>query len=117
MKRVLLTALVLAAGCFNVDERPCTFSCGPNGECPDDYQCLKDGYCHLHGDTTSCGYSDLSVVDVAPPEDLSALDGPVVQPDAGAVNGTACTSGSQCLSGHCADGVCCNNACTSACNA
>ena len=35
--------------------------------------------------------------------------------DSGPANGTACTSGSQCGSGFCADGVCCNNACSGTC--
>src|SRR5581483_1274449 len=32
-------------------------------------------------------------------------------------NGAACTAGSQCMSGDCVDGVCCESACTAACNA
>jgi hypothetical protein len=34
-----------------------------------------------------------------------------------AANGSSCSSGGQCASGFCVDGVCCNNACTSACQA
>ncbi|HMY17251.1 MAG TPA: VCBS repeat-containing protein, partial [Polyangium sp.] len=34
-----------------------------------------------------------------------------------APNGTSCSSAAECTSGHCIDGVCCNNACTGACNA
>ncbi len=71
MMRVLLMALALAAvslaGCFNIDEPPCSYSCGPNGECPDDYSCASDNYCHLHG-TGICFYSDAAV---APQEDGS----------------------------------------------
>ena len=32
-------------------------------------------------------------------------------------NGAACATGSQCLSGHCVDGSCCNSACGGACQA
>jgi len=46
------------------------------------------------------------------------LDGPL--PDAGPLtltaNGKACTSDAQCLSGHCADGYCCNLPCTAPCS-
>jgi len=44
-------------------------------------------------------------------------DGPrdtVVNPD-GAVNGTACTTNSQCANDHCVDKVCCESACTGTC--
>jgi hypothetical protein len=32
-------------------------------------------------------------------------------------NGTACTTGSECVSGNCVDGVCCNTACNALCQA
>jgi hypothetical protein len=73
MKRLLVALALLAPACFNVDERPCSFACGPGGACPDDYQCLADGYCHLHGDPAECGYSDMSMPDL-PPMDLSTPD-------------------------------------------
>ena len=60
----LLASLVaLVAGCFHVNESPCSYACGPNGACPTDYQCLSDGYCHKNGDTASCGYPDLAPQD------------------------------------------------------
>jgi len=53
-------------------------------------------------------------------------DGPVVRPDAGRMDagrdvppkaqGTPCGTAGECASGFCKDGVCCNNACTDACN-
>jgi len=58
-------------------------------------------------------------------------DGPVVRPDAGRpdggrmdagrdvppkAQGTSCGAARECASGFCKDGVCCNNACTDACN-
>jgi Concanavalin A-like lectin/glucanases superfamily len=60
--------------------------------------------------------ADLAVPDLASRQDLRMpdLSGTV---DAGAVNGTACSSGTQCMSGHCADGVCCNTACSGSCTA
>jgi hypothetical protein len=75
MMCAVATALGLAAGgCFNVDERPCSYACGPNGECPDNYMCLGDGYCHLHGQMTSCGYSDLAAGGQDGPIDLLTPD-------------------------------------------
>jgi hypothetical protein len=62
MRHVLLVAaLVSFAGCFEPDEPLCAFSCGDNGLCPDDYMCLADGYCHLHGDPTACVFPDAAV--------------------------------------------------------
>jgi hypothetical protein len=75
MRFVLLLALTLG-GCFNIDEPPCAYACGPGGACPDDYTCGSDNYCHLHG-TGVCQFSDASVVpDLAVPEgmDLSVPD-------------------------------------------
>ncbi len=72
--RTLLLSLALAgsllvSGCFNIDEPPCSYSCGPNGECPEDYSCGSDNYCHLHG-TGICFYSDAAVA----PEQDGSLD-------------------------------------------
>jgi hypothetical protein len=51
--------------------------------------------------------------DVAlPPDTTPDLPPPTNQP-----LGTACTKGSECKSGHCFDGVCCNDACTDGCSA
>ncbi len=64
MRALTLTMALFCAGCFGVDEPQCSFACGPNGECPDDYQCMSDGYCHLHGNNDPCGFSDASVPDL-----------------------------------------------------
>lgn len=62
LQRTIMLALGLAlAGCFSVDEPPCSYACSDTGLCPDDYQCLSDGYCHLHGQMTSCGYTDAAL--------------------------------------------------------
>jgi hypothetical protein len=61
LKRLLALALLALPACFNVDQQPCTYACGPGGACPDDYQCLADGYCHLHGEPAACGYSDMAM--------------------------------------------------------
>jgi hypothetical protein len=64
MKRVLaLVVLVLAsAGCFSPTEPICSFACADTDpKCPLDYVCLADGYCHLHGNPQTCGFSDAAV--------------------------------------------------------
>ncbi len=69
--RALLLSIVLAAGCFNVEEPPCSYACGPNGECPDDYSCGTDNYCHLHG-TGVCFFSDAALPgDLSVPENMA----------------------------------------------
>jgi len=78
MRLALLFMAALAfSGCFDVDEPLCSYACGDNGLCPDDYQCLPDGYCHLHGTPGSCGFSDASAPDSSVPDlgaDLSSND-------------------------------------------
>ena len=61
LRCTLILGALATAGCFNVDTPPCTFSCGDNRVCPDDYQCLSDGYCHLHGQMSSCGFTDAAL--------------------------------------------------------
>jgi hypothetical protein len=76
LMRALLFVMLLAGGCFDVQEPPCAYACGPNGECPDDYSCGTDNYCHLHG-TGICSFSDASFApDLSVPENLpdAAMD-------------------------------------------
>jgi len=76
MRRLAFVAL-LATSCFSPDEPPCSFACGSMGECPDDYMCLADGYCHKNGDNSACGFSDAAMpLDMAEPLDLSVQDAP-----------------------------------------
>jgi hypothetical protein len=60
LRPLLVLAALAWVGCFNVEEPPCTFACGDNGQCPDDYQCMPDGYCHLHG-TGICTFPDAAM--------------------------------------------------------
>jgi hypothetical protein len=62
MKKLLVVVLFACAGCFSPNEPTCSFACADSDpKCPLDYTCLSDGYCHLQGDTASCGFSDASV--------------------------------------------------------
>jgi hypothetical protein len=78
MKRLIVLALFACAGCFSPNEPICSFACADTDpKCPQDYICLDDGYCHLHGDPTACGYSDAAVpidMSVQPAHDLSKSD-------------------------------------------
>jgi hypothetical protein len=74
---LLVAALIPFAGCYSVEEPTCAFSCGDNGLCPDDYMCLADGFCHLHGDPKACTFPDAAVSITDGGEDLtSTTDGP-----------------------------------------
>ncbi len=87
MRRALLVALALVAGgCFSYQTPMCSFACADTDpKCPPDYQCLSDGYCHLHGMAGSCGYSDAAMqpgdISVSMPADLSMPDLATVGPD------------------------------------
>lgn len=70
MRHILFALALLSGACFDPDEPPCTFACGENGACPDNYECQADGYCHLKGHTGPCNYSDAAVA----PADLSVPD-------------------------------------------
>jgi hypothetical protein len=70
----LIAAVLVLAGCFSPDQPLCAYSCGDTDpKCPDNYVCLSDGYCHLHGDPTACPYSDAAMGDLAMtlPPDMS----------------------------------------------
>ena len=63
--RRLVILLALVSGCFNIETPPCAYACGPQGQCPDEYVCGSDNYCH-HNGTGVCLYPDAAVA-----EDLS----------------------------------------------
>ena len=88
MRALLLAFTLLSVGCFDVDEPLCTFACGDNGLCPDNYMCLPDGYCHLHGTAGSCGYPDAAMFlpDLSGSADMSSDDGPPAAADASDVD-------------------------------
>jgi len=80
MRRLLaIAALAFAAssfsGCFNVDKPTCSYACSDTTpQCPDDYECRSDGYCHLTGTTEACEFSDAAVpldMSMATPPDLT----------------------------------------------
>ncbi len=61
---------VFATSCFKVDKPACSYACSDEGECPDDYVCAADGYCHRSDYSGECNFGstdDLSL-------DMSILD-------------------------------------------
>jgi hypothetical protein len=89
--------LVLISGCFSPSYDNGRLRCSvPDGKCPSGYYCAVDDFCWKEGQTPQI---DMSVPDIA------------------AANGRACTIGSQCTSGNCIDGYCCNSGCSSSCQA
>jgi len=79
-----LSLSILVAGCFSPATPPCSFICGDNNACPDDYMCLSDGYCHYKGMQAACGYSDAGITTDGGAGDLTPIsdtDGPVATPD------------------------------------
>ena len=78
MRGLFLAALLALPACFQVDQPICSYSCGPTGECPNDYSCQSDNYCHRtdtvkDGMFTACEFSDAATVDEAVPFDLQSL--------------------------------------------
>jgi len=91
-------------------------------ECTGTLTC-KDGYCCNSTCTSTC-YTCAGTVKGACSQVLSAEDsdtctGTKTCSSSGSClskNGETCTLGSQCASGSCVDGVCCNTACTGGCD-
>jgi|GEM_PF-3467617 len=61
MRAVFLTLAMALSACFSPDQPLCTFTCGENGACPDDYECRADNFCHLKGSVGECPYPDAAV--------------------------------------------------------
>jgi hypothetical protein len=92
MRQLAVCALLLAS-CYSPTFHDGALRCGNDTpRCPDGYHCAADNTCWAdgHDPTIMTGTDD---------------------------NGTACATGSTCLSGFCADGVCCDKACNGQCEA
>lgn len=120
---------------------PCLVSgndaCDGNGTCKKSLgkactmgsQCVStfcvDGYCCNSSCTTTCKSCNVSgslgtCSNVSKGTDDGVCTGSTVSCNAGEcdkANGQACSANSNCLSGFCVDGVCCNASCTSLCKA
>lgn len=70
---LLCVSSLLLADCYAPSYSDCAFRCAAKEPaCPDEYECQKDGYCHLRGSTAACPF-------------------PSVQPDLGALPADAAT--------------------------
>jgi hypothetical protein len=111
MRQRLIVLVIAAAGCPSFKPQNGKLKCSADSarRCPDGYNCIV-GSCWIDGQSP----------DLAPPLDLAPipdLTPPpadlVVIPDlAPRVNGVACSSATDCISGFCVDGVCCKSDCS-----
>jgi len=97
------------------------------GECESDAECISgyctDGLCCDTSCTAACRACNLPGSEGSCAEVKGAEDPPVCASFAGCdawgecrwVFGMPCASAEECLSGHCADGVCCDEACDQPC--
>jgi len=103
--RQLLAIAVLAAGsagCVTIEPADGLLTCNHSGkQCPDNYFCDDTDHCVHDG-------HDSGVV-VGGGDDLGGGN-----PE-GMANGSSCSADSDCMSGVCADGFCCDRACDGQC--
>lgn len=73
------------AACYSPTQPACGFRCGPSDQCPNDYVCASDGWCHRNGtpDSTSCGFD--AAPDTAQPIDAAPPDADVTPPQVFAI--------------------------------
>jgi hypothetical protein len=58
--------LLLFSQCFAPEYHDCAYRCDPKAPaCPDEYECQKDGYCHLRGTSALC---PIFVLDLGAPD-------------------------------------------------
>lgn len=119
--------LTAAGKCSGTDERCVmggTAACPGDLKCADASTCLskcsKDadcvsGTCDLV--SGACGTTTDAGVDAAPGTDVGVADGSTKLSEQPKVGGefTRCSKASDCPSGHCVEGICCDTACTDKC--
>lgn len=82
---ILASCLALATACYSPTQPACGFRCGPNDQCPEDYVCAQDGWCHRTGTPTeqSCGGD--AAMDTPPPLDAPPPDADLTSPQVFAI--------------------------------
>jgi hypothetical protein len=102
---VALATVALAAGCYSPSIANGELQCAVNSkQCPAGFHCASDNTCWKNGQDPGAGI------------DGGSDDMPPTGTNLG--NGDPCADASQCTSGFCApEGVCCDTACTGACQA
>lgn len=78
--RILASCLALMAACYSPTQPACGFRCGPSDQCPDDYFCAGDGWCHRSGtpDSMACAFD--AAPDTPQPIDAPPVDADVTPP-------------------------------------
>lgn len=68
----LVGGSLLFADCYAPSYSDCAFRCGAKEPaCPDEYECQKDGYCHLRGSTAACPFPSVASDMGAPASDAA----------------------------------------------
>jgi len=130
---ICLAGLVAAQGCREVKIPNGRLLCSPQNTCPRPYQCLAD-HCWAPGtgpgdggvdgtspdggtsDVPKSDAGDAGRTDAKPSTDATADMSLPGDAGPGSVEqGGACVSDGQCVSGHCADQICCDKACDGLC--
>jgi hypothetical protein len=130
---LLLAAAGLSSSCFQLDIADGKLRCSTGGRCPRGFICrTDDDHCWRTPGSSSpdASRNDGSLPPLDAPTDRPAdgpdgplsLDGPSPHDgplaDMGSLGlGAACRANSECRSTFCADGVCCQTACTESCKA
>jgi hypothetical protein len=107
----ILASVVLVSGCFKLDFTSGALRCSSSNTCPGGYRCASDGACWKGNDGPPGSPPSGGSADMA----ANGGGGGGGSGNGGAPIASACTNDGDCDSGHCADGVCCNEACTDAC--
>lgn len=96
-------------------------SCATSAEC-DGFACV-DGVCCIEASCASCEACSATTGECEPlanvedPDSCSGTESCDAAGECKLKNGRPCGDGAECVSGHCADGICCNRACQGACEA
>jgi hypothetical protein len=57
---LMMICLIASGGCFKTPQPACNFTCGQGSDCPDNYACAADNYCHLklsNGELGQCSFA------------------------------------------------------------
>jgi hypothetical protein len=114
MRALALLGCVAIAGCFAPTLSNGGLSCGSDDHCPPGFHCAADTTCWKNGEDPNGITSDMSVDDlsaIGDGFDVADLSPPV------RARGQSCQTGTECATGFCTDGVCCDTACGGSCQA
>jgi hypothetical protein len=113
-RSIVLVACFALGGCFELTPMAGALRCAQSGKpCPDGWACDPGSH--------TCWPADQLPDAATGPAVPAGSDGGSVEPNGGPstlATGESCSpGGTPCASGHCVDGVCCDRACSGACEA